>query len=227
MLLYALPLLAYDLVTRVQAPVEALVIRQRLPELVSGADYLVQTLATIPFYFGEAISMFLFPLISAKFEKGHGTHRMLGQSMVVTALIGLGCSAGLAVVSPWFLSLRADWQLALPYATLVGWSALGRTFRMTLGCFILHEHACRNFRYLRYYAPIQILQTGGLYVLAGWGALAGLLPAGLWRAVDAWPRLTLGFIVAWSVAWQAVALFAVLVHLGVRGARGHMAGSDR
>lgn len=219
MLRYALPLLSYDLVTRVQAPVEALVIRQRLPELVSAADYLVQMLAMIPYHLGGAVAMFLLPLMAARFEQGQGAHRLLARSMAVTAMIGIGCASALAVVSPWLFSLRVDWQVALPYASLVGWAALGRTLQMVLNCFLLHEHACRRFTYLRYYIPILLAQTTGLYVLAGWDVAKELVPESLWRTVDAWPRLTLGFVVAWSTAWSAVALLAALLHLGVRTAK--------
>lgn len=216
---YALPLLAYDLATRVQAPVEALVIRQRLPEFASAADYLIQTLAMIPLYFGDAIAMFFFPMVSSRHEKGEGTGRLLAQALSVTAMLGVGCAAALAVAGPWLFALRADWRIALPYATLIGWSALAKALRMTLHCFLLHEHACRRFAYLRHYVPIQLLQTGGLYVLMGWGVFRDILPGGLWLAVEAWPRHTLGFVVAWSVAWQGAALLAALVQLSWRGRR--------
>lgn len=216
---YALPLLAYDLATRIQAPVEALVVRQRLPEFASAADYLIQSLAMIPAYFGDAVAMFFFPLVSSRHEQGRPTSRLLGQAMGVSALLGLGCAAALAVTGPWLLSLRPDWRIALPFATLVGWSALAKALRMALNCFILHEHACRRFAYLRHYVPIQFLQTGGLYLLMGWALFKGHLPDGIWQTVDAWPRQTLGFVVAWSVAWQGLALLAVLLDLAWRARR--------
>ncbi len=209
---YALPLLAYDLVTRLQPPVEALVIRQRLPELVSAADYLVQTLGMVPFYFGDAVTMFLFPLISVRHERGEPTGRLLFQTMGVSLMLGIGCAAALTLAAPWLFGLRADWHPALAYAPLVGVVALGRTARMVLNCFVLHEHACRRFGYLWHYLPILTLHTAGLFVLMGWGFFEHRLPAGLWHGVDAWPRLTLGFVAGWSAAWQGVALAAAAIH---------------
>ncbi len=213
---YALPLLAYDLVTRLQPPIEALVIRQRLPELVSAADYLVQTLGMVPFFFGDALTMFLFPMISARHERGESTHRLLLQAMGASLLLGVGCAAALTVLAPWLFGLRADWHPALAFAPWVGVVALGRTARMGVNCFVLHEHACRRFAYLRYYLPILTLHTVGLYALMGWGFFERWLPAGLWRSVDAWPRLTLGFIMGWSAAWHGLVLGAVILHGWVR-----------
>ena len=216
MLRFAVPLVACNMLGSAQAFIEAFVIRQRLPAEVSAANYFIEMLALIPFYFGDAITAFLFPIISSKHEHGERTGAVLAQTMTISLLLGLGSTALLFVVSPWVLSLREAWSGALPFAGLVAVVGLGKTFRMVANCFLLHEQACRRFGFLWHYAPLMLAATLGLYALAGWEFFQPWLPEGLWRAVAAWPRNSLPFILGWGAAFNAAILAAVLVQLGLR-----------
>ncbi len=213
MLRFAAPLVCCGALGAAQAFVEAFVIRHWLPPDVSAASYLIEMLYLIPFYFGDAVTAFLFPIISSRYEHGERTGRVLAQTMALSFLVGLGCSAFLFVVSPWVLSLRDAWRVALPFARLVPLAALGKTFRMAANCFVLHEQACRRFRFLWHYATLLALSSLGLYALVGWEFFQPWLPAGLWEAVAAWPRATLPFILGWGVLWNGLILLAILVQL--------------
>ena len=207
---YAAPLLLYTLATTFQDPVEDFLIRQRLTEDASAAAYILKTLAMIPQYFGGAVAMFLFPLVSSAYEQRRETRRYLWQSMCVTGLLGLGCCALLTAWGDFAISLRPAWSVACDFPGLIGWLSLGIAFRVVVNCFVLHEHACRRFRYLRFFLPMQFLQTGGLFILMGWGAFRNILPSPLWELVAAWPRETLRFVILWGAAWQGATLAAVV-----------------
>lgn len=213
MLRFATPLVCCGVLGSAQVFVEAFVIRHWLPTDVSAASYFIEMLYLIPFYFGDAITAFLFPIISSRYEHGERTGRMLAQTMALSLIIGLGCSAFLFVVSPWVLSLRNAWHVALPFAHLVPLVALGKTFRMVANCFVLHEQACRRFRFLWHYMTLLALSTVGLYALVGWEFFQPWLPAGLWSAVASWPRASLPFILGWGVLWNGLILVAILVQL--------------
>lgn len=221
MLRYAVPPVLCSMLVAAQGFIEAFVIRQRLPASDSAANYFIEMLAMIPFYFGDAITAFLFPVISSRYEHGEKTGTVLAQTMAISLLLGLGSTAVLFVVSPWVLSLREAWRGALPFAGLVSVVALGRTFRMTANCFVLHEQACRRFGFLWHFGTLLAVSAVGLYALVGWGAFQGILPERLWVAVDAWPRTTLPFILCWGAAWNGAMLLAVLIHLAVRTRRNH------
>ena len=219
MVRFAAPLVLCSVLGSAQGFVEAFVIRQRLPAADSAANYFIEMLSLIPFYFGDAITAFLFPVISSKYERGEKMGAVLAQTMVISLLLGLGSTALLFVASPWVLSLREAWRGALPYAGLVAVVALGRTFRMTANCFVLHEQACRRFGFLWHFGTMLALSTAGLYALVGWGFFKSMLPEPLWTAVDACPRASLPFILGWGAAWNAAMLLAVLVHLALRWRR--------
>ena len=216
MLRYAAPLVFCNMLGSAQGFIEAFVIRQRLPASDSAANYFIDMLALIPFYFGDAITAFLFPIIFSKHERGERTGLVLAQTMTISLLLGLGCAALLFVVSPWVLSLREAWSGALPFAGLVSVVALGRAFRMAANCFLLREQACRRFGFLWHYAPLMLAATLGLYALVGWDFFRPWLPEGLWRTVAAWPRASLPFILGWGAAFNAAVFVAALIHLALR-----------
>lgn len=216
MVRYAAPLVLCNILLSAQIFVEALVIRQRLPRSDSAAHYFIEMFALIPFYFGDAIKAFLFPTFSSKHERGETTGSVLGKAMLLSICMGMGCTLFLFVVSPWLLSLRSAWACAMPFAALVSVSALGKTFRMTADCFVLHEQACRRFRFLWHYATFLALSTGGLYALEGWSFFQPYLPAPLWNTIAAWPRESLPFILGWGVAWNGAMLLAAWIHLTLR-----------
>ena len=216
MLRFAVPLVFCNMLGAAQGFIEVFVIRQRLPAADSAANYFIEMLALIPFYFGDAITAFLFPIISSKHEHGERTGAVLAQTMCISLVLGLVSTALLLVAAPWVLSLREAWRGALPFAGLVAVVALGKTFRMVANCFLLHEQACRRFGFLWHYAPLMLVATLGLYALEGWDFFRPWLPEGLWGAVAAWPRASLPFILRWGAAFNAAVLMAVLAQLALR-----------
>jgi len=140
---------------------------------------------------------------------------MLMQAMVVSALLGLGCVAMLYVAMPWILKLRPSWETAMPYAWLAWVAALGCTFRIVTGCFIIHEHACRRFSYLWFYAPMMLLQAAGLFLLMGWAFFEPYLPERLWSTIYALPRETLPFVITWGTVLQGI-ICCGIVFLAIR-----------
>ena len=210
MLWYALPLLVYSIAVNIQVPIEDILIRQRLPRDISNAAYILKIFAELPMYFGLAIALFLFPMTSSRFERGEDTRPLLVQSLVVSALLGLGCVAMLHVALPYVLGLNPAWMPAEDYAWLAWIAGLGCTFRSCTGCLVVHQHACRRFSYLWVYAPAILLQTLGLFLLMGWEFFDPYLPAGLWGWVATLPRTTLPFVFVWSAAWQGIAFLGAL-----------------
>ena len=210
---YAAPLLLSMSAGAMVIPMEDFIIRHRLATDVSAAVYVLKTFVEIPTYMVGPIIVFLFPMVSSKFEQGESTRKLLFQSMGMTLLLSLGCAAALQVVAPWLFGLQDSWRVGLPYAGIISVVGLSTACRLTVDCFVVHEQACRRFRYLRFYIPIILLQTLGLYGLMGWGFFEPYLPQCLWQAVEAWPVRTLPFVLWWSAAWQGLLLLCVVFSL--------------
>ncbi|NLL84416.1 MAG: hypothetical protein GX230_09290 [Lentisphaerae bacterium] len=208
---YALPLLVFSLAGRLQEPVEALVIRQRLPLVDSEGYYYATMLGAIPGYFTGAMVPFLWPIISDRFERGLPTGKLLFHSMFFNFAIGLVFVLLFALCMPWFFTLPGPWHGSEAYAGFVWQAALIGIFKMTGTIFTAHETACRRFKFMYYVVPIMLLECAVLYILPGWSLFKRYLPLGWWEWVDARYSPTLqGFVTIMLVANGLVALGMVV-----------------
>jgi O-antigen/teichoic acid export membrane protein len=183
MLAFALPLVALTLVGRIQGPVEAMVIRHRLPTIDSAGYYYAVMLGNIPGYFTGAMIPFLWPILSDRFERGQQTEGLLIQSMLFNLVLGAAFVGLFALVMPWFFTLPGPWKPYGAYAGFVWQAALIGTLKTAQAIYTAHEMACRRFIYMRYLIPLILAECALLYVLPGWAALRPWLPATLWNWV--------------------------------------------
>ena len=134
-----------------------------VPNAESVAFYYLTTFTEIATYVGGTIVFVLFPVVSARHERGEGTGRLLAQSMALTLAGGLAVSALLAAAgAPLLRAIGAG-----AYADQARWflplGALAAV-RTSSACFTTHEAACGRFRYLWYTLPVALLETAGVWL---------------------------------------------------------------
>ncbi|HUS98161.1 MAG TPA: hypothetical protein VMX97_15650 [Hyphomicrobiaceae bacterium] len=185
MLLFSLPLVAMAIVGRIQGPVEALVIRHRLPTVDSAGYYYAVMLGAIPGYFTGSMMPFLWPILSDRFERGHSTHGLLMQSMLFNLALGVFFVGLFAAIMPWFFTLPGPWREYGAYAGFVWQAALIGTLKTAQIIYTSHEMACRRFVYMWYLVPLMLLESAILYLLPGWSVVRPYLPAEIWSWVAA------------------------------------------
>ena len=220
MMRYALPLVALTLVGRIQGPIEAMVIRHRLPFIDSAGYYYAVMLGNIPGYFTGAMMPFLWPILSDRFERGLKTEGMLMQSMLFNLVLGAAFVGLFTLVMPWFFTLPGPWKPYGAYAGFVWQAALIGTLKTAQTFYTSHEMACRRFAYMWYLVPMLLLESAVLYLLPGWAALRPWLPATLWNWVAARYQPSLqGFV---TIILLANAAFSggMLIEWFVRSRRG-------
>jgi hypothetical protein len=216
---YTLPLLALALATRVQGPIESLVVRHRLPAVDSAGYYYAVTFGAIPGYLTGALSPFLWSMVSDRFERGQSTARLFVHSQVFNLLAGGALTALLALVMPWVFSLPGPWRPYSAYAGFVWQVGLIRTLRQSLEYFTAYETACRRFRYVAYVAPLMLLEAGLLYGLPAWPLARPYVPEGLWQWVADRAAPSLPFFMGIMVAANAAFVAAMGIHLALRRGR--------
>ncbi|MBQ9727739.1 MAG: hypothetical protein IJV65_09570 [Kiritimatiellae bacterium] len=162
-LAFGAPLALSALVGNFRAMLEAMPLAL-VPEAESVAFYYLTTFTEIASYAGVTVVFVLFPVVSARHERGQGTARLLAQSMAVTLAGGLAVSLLLALAGAPLLravgagahAAQAKWFFPLGALAAV---------RTASACFTTHEAACSRFRYLRYAIPVALLETAGLLLL--------------------------------------------------------------
>ncbi len=209
MVAYSLPLLAMTFAGRVQGPVEAFVIRHRLPEEVSAGYYFSTMFGAIPGYATSALVTFFWPIVSEKYEKGESTRKVLMQSMLFNFVIGGLTLLVVALVVPYVFSLPGPWRGYEEYSRYVWQAGFITLLKSVQVIYLSHEGACRRFVYVRYMVPLMLLEAAVLYGLPAWSGAAPYVPTGLWNFVDAHWANTL------PVYLRAIIFFNVLFALAM------------
>ena len=221
MIAYSIPLVALTFAGRVQGPVEAFVIRHRLPEEVSAGYYFSTMFGMIPGYFTGALVAFFWPIVSEKFEKGESTGKLLMQSMLFNLVVGGLTLLAVSLVVPYVFRLRGPWQGYEEYSRFVWQAGFITLLKSVQGIYTTYESACRRFVYVRYMVPLMLLEAAVLYGLPGWeSGIAQYMPQALNSFVCAhWENtlpvflraiiffnvlFTLAMIVDWAVEKHAV-----------------------
>ena len=135
-----------------------------VPEAESVAFYYLTTFTEIASYVGLTVVFVLFPVVSARHERGEGTLRLLVQSMALTLagglavalLLGLAGAPLLRAIGAGAHASQAKWFFPLGALAAV---------RTATACFTTHETACSRFGYLRYVLPVAALEILGLLAL--------------------------------------------------------------
>jgi hypothetical protein len=170
----------------------------------------------IPLFVSSALSPFLFPLVSERHERGDSTWRLHIESMGVTFGLSLLAATALWLFGGSLLSLRPEWRTHESYAGFIAPVALLATLGGVVGCHLQHEMACRRFTFLAYYAPLALLEAGGLYAIMGWRAFESWLPATLAGCLARAPLYSLGFVLSYLVLFRSSLVACVLVDVAAR-----------
>lgn len=219
MALYSLPLVAWTLAGRIQGPVEAFVIRHRLPTDVSAGFYFATVFGAIPGYAVGALSTFFWPIVSERFEKGRSTRGLLLQSMLFTMGVGALAIAAVAAVIPHVFALPGPWHAYGAFSKYVWQVGLLAILKGVQGIYTSHESACRHFAYIWYMVPLMLAEAAVLYALPAWHAAAPYLPASIWSFVDAHWTTTLQSLLSVTIVFNALFAAAMIADWLLQGAR--------
>lgn len=163
-LAFAVPLAVSALVGNLRGMAEMLPMAL-VPKAESAAYYQLTRFTEISSYLGLTLVFVLFPVVSARHERGQDTRRILLQTMWGSLALGLSFAAALALAAPWlfaavpFLRPFADFT---PFLFPLGALA---SVRVASTCFTTHEMACSRFRFMRYTIPVSLVEAAVLWIL--------------------------------------------------------------
>ena len=163
-----------------QVMIELFVIRRCLPDVESAGFYMISRFAEVTFYFGASCATILFPLVSERHEKGDDNNqKLLAQSIWVTLIAGFCLIFVVAPFAHLLFTLKADWNVYLPFIPhLIGLSLI-YVIRGALVCFIMFRIARNQFRFIPLFVFIYGSEMVLLYCLTGYTFFTPWLP-------DAW-----------------------------------------
>ena len=216
MVRYTLPVALNLLVATVMGTWQALLIRQRLPEVESAGFYIISRLAEVAAYAGMSLSVVVFPLAAEAREKGENGNGLLWRLLGGTLLPGLVVAVLFVCCGRHLLSAVPLWRDYVAYGPLLALFTLRLAICTTYGVFSTYEIAAGRFAFLWYWIPFAFIETGVLVVLTGSGAFHGILPSGIvdWMASVGAARLD--FFVWWLFGCSTAQMLVVVCHVLLR-----------
>ena len=224
MMRYTLPVALNLLVATVMGTWQALLIRQRLPEVESAGFYIISRLAEVAAYAGMSLSVVVFPLAAEAREKGENGNGLLWRLMGGTLLLGLVVALLFACCGRLILCAVPLWRDYVAYGPLLALYTLRLAICTTCGVFSTYEIAAGRFAFLWYCIPFAFIETGILVALTGFGAFQDILPSSLVEWMASLGAARLDFFVRWLFGCSIVLMLVVVCHVLLRFRRGQSRG---
>lgn len=216
---YALLVLVWYASGTVLGAVQAMIIRQRLPEVESAAYYMISRFAELASYAGLTIAVVLFPLAAESHANGRDSMRLLWKSTLGTLAFSLLAFVAIAVVVPPFFRHAPGFDGYLPYVPDMLLLAVVFTGNSLVGNFCSFEAANDRFRFLAYGVPLTMAQMGFIVCFTGCEYFRGLFPGDVVDWMQSLRIATLRNLEWIMLATLLANLMAIGLHLVVRARR--------
>lgn len=160
----------------ISAASQAMIIRQRLPEIESAAYYMISRFAEIATYGGVTLAFVMFPLVSEAHTKGRDSLYVFFKMSLATLAFGAACVTAIACVGPWLFSFVPAWNVYLPYMPEMTLLAIGLVLGQLIANFNLFQVASNRFVFLWYGTAITLLYVLFILCFSGYSFFYGVLP---------------------------------------------------
>ena len=158
------------------AMIQAMIIRQRLPEVESAAYYMISRFAELATYAGLTLSTVMFPFAAEAHTRGKDSARLLHRMTIATIGFGLLFAGGLAIFGRFIFELSPLWSAYVGYVPDMVLLALVLTLGMAVGNFCSHQAARDDFSFLWFVVPLSAAQAAFYICFTGYGFFNGILP---------------------------------------------------
>ena len=216
MLRYSMPVVVYMTSGIVMGSWQSLLFRQRLPEIESAGYYMISRLAETATYAGAALVSVMTPIIAETKARGLSEKGLLTKLFAGTLLPGVALTLFFLFFGDWVLGLVAVWRDYVGYSNLMTILTLRTCLLMTASVFFTYEISAGRFRFLLYWLPFTLLDTGGLVALTGYGAFYGILPDGVVDWMASLRAARLSFFIYWLLGVTTLQAIVIGIHLLLR-----------
>lgn len=214
MVRYTIPIAVHVLLSTALPAWQMLMVRQRLPEVESAAFYMISRLAEIAAYAGVSLTVVVFPMAAeAGIKGGNESLQLLKRLLAGTILPGVALTVFFVFAASPIMRLVPVWATYEAYSAMLPLYSLRITLAAAVSAFVTFEMASANFRFLWYWGPLMLIETGGLVAFTGYGAFRGILPDVAVDWMQSLNAASLDFFIRWFVASSAVTLFAIAIHI--------------
>lgn len=198
--------LAYMMFPALSGLVEAMIIRQRLPEVESGAYYMATRFYDLAGMINGTLLAVMFPYTAELSEKGKSTRPVVLRAAAVTLAFGALLAAFSAVAGAKVLSLLPNGEEYAKFAWAIPCMIMMATMTALVSYHTNTEVSTGRFAFLRWWIPLHVFCPIFLLLVTGHGYFAGILPASATDYLSRHNFTSLKAMTAWLLSISAVKL---------------------
>lgn len=157
---------------------QAMIIRQRLPEIESAAYYMISRFAEIATYGGVTLAFVMFPLVAEAHVRGRDAVYVFLKMTIATLVFGGVSVAAISLAGPWLFSIVPSWHIYLPYMPEMTLLAVSLVLGQIVSNFNTFEVANNRFSFLWYGIPLTVIHVTFMVSFTGYAFFYGVLPDG-------------------------------------------------
>ena len=200
--------LSYQIFPVVSGLVDAMVIRQRLPEVESGAYYMVTRFSEIACFINGTLLTVMFPYTAELSERGKSTKSIVSKAAIATLAFGTLLAIVFAIGGELILSLLPHGNEYSRFAWAIPSMIMMTTMLAMLSYHTNTEVSAGRFGFLKWWIPFHIVCPIFLLVVTGHKYFIGIIPRQWTEFLDTHNFTSLKSIITWL-------LLAAFIKLGI------------
>lgn len=176
MVKYTWPIAVNLVVGAFCATVNQTIYRQRLPEIESGAFYLITRFAEVANFTGASTMLVVFPLASEAHERGDENRTLLYKAAAATLIGTIALTLAFALFHQHIFGLTSAWTEYAPLSHLLPIVTFYTGCSMLAQNFMTYEIACRRFSAMYAIVIQNVIWNAFLVIFTGAEFFRGQLP---------------------------------------------------
>ena len=203
--------LAYQMFPVMSGLVDAMVIRQRLPEVESSAYYMVTRFSEIACFVNGTLLAVLFPYTAELSEKGESTKPLVVKAAIATLVFGAILAVAFAFCGETLLSFLPNGKEYSRFAWAIPCMVIMTTMLAMLSYHTSTEVSAGRFGFLKWWIPFHVVCPVFLLLATGHKYFIGIIPNRLTEFLNAHNFTSLQSIVVWLLL-TALAKLCIASH---------------
>lgn len=197
----------------VSSLVEAMVLRQRLPDLDSAGYYMATRFSDIATFLNNTLCFTIFPFAAELSAKGRDTRPIVLKASLATLAFCVAVAAPFFFIGRPILSMLPHGEEYAAYWWAIPWQIGITSLACVTGIYTTAEISAERFGYLKWFMPINFANAALLLFVTGYGYFTEWLPTGLTRFLSLHNIASLDAMLWWLTASAALRFICCAISL--------------
>ena len=197
---------AYQLFPMISGLVDAMIIRQRLPEVESGAYYMITRFSEIACFLNGTLLTVMFPFTAELSERRQSTKPLVIKSAIVTLIFGILLAGVFLITGEHILAILPNGNEYSCFAWAIPCMIMMTTMLAMLSYHTNTEISAGRFGFLRWWIPFHLFCPVFLLVTTGYKYFTPWLPKSFAEFLSSHNFTSLQAMIIWLLITAAIKL---------------------